>query len=87
MMNVLGMGAGIRGGGQDTLGRQGRQQEVSGWPGCYRQDARAGTAPECYQTARLDSEKHMVPLRFGAGFVFVLTGSHSISYSDLELAV
>lgn len=26
-------------------------------------------------------------LGLGVGFVFVLTGSHSISYSDLELAI
>lgn len=69
-------GAGIRGGGQDTWRRQGRQEEVSGWS--YRQRKYAAWARE--QTASLDPEKHVVPLRFGGGgrgVVFVLTGSHS----------
>lgn len=47
------------------MGGQGLQTEDSS-----PEDARAGAAPECYQTARLDSEKHMVPLRFGCGVCF-----------------
>lgn len=79
MINVLGVGAGIREGGQGTLGRQGRQEEVSGWSGCYRQRTAAQRTQvlgqhQSTETARLYSEKHVVPLRFGCGVCFCFDG-------------
>lgn len=80
MINVLGVGAGIRGGGQGTLGRQGRQEEVSGWSGCYRQRTAAqrtqvlGQHQSAARQPGWTLRSMWFRLGLGAGFVLVLMG-------------